>query len=72
MSMQSKCCQGIAATCLHFVVFSQSKVVLPNLPLKNRRVYLQSATKSASPRTNPMYDVAIAKNENTSIIGCTI
>lgn len=31
---------------------------------------LQSARKSESPNTNPIYDVAIARSENTSIIGC--
>lgn len=32
--------------------------------------YLQSARKSERPSTNPMYDVAIARSENTSTIGC--
>jgi len=35
------------------------------------RNYLQSEIKSESPKTNPMYDVPIARNENTSTIGCT-
>lgn len=32
--------------------------------------HLQSARKSERPNTNPMYDVAIARSENTSTIGC--
>lgn len=33
-------------------------------------IHLQSARKSERPRTNPMYEVAIARTENTSTIGC--
>lgn len=45
-------------------------------PVKRLRILvtgngqLQSAKKSDRPRTNPMYDVAIARSENASIIGC--
>jgi hypothetical protein len=35
-----------------------------------KKILLQSAMKSESPRTNPMYDVPIARNENASTIGC--